>query len=124
MDEDYTFIASDFACGICMALDGTNCSTLPHPNCLCQIVPQEKECHAEYTFSGNYDGPGSYDGSVGGEITVFCPDGSEISESFEFDLGPYESTGDDTLDIAIEEFEAEAAALCEQCPEPEPFLCC
>lgn len=126
MDEECVFIASDEACGICLALDGTNTSAPPHPNCLCQIVPKEKEqdCEMDYSFGGHHWGPGEYDGGIGGEITVVCPDGSTISESFDVDLAPYEETGEDPMDIGIEAFEAEAAALCEQCPEPEPFLCC
>jgi hypothetical protein len=124
MDGEYVFVASGDACGVCLALDGTECTEVPHPNCLCQVVPKEGGCEIDYSFSGSYYGPGHYDGSVGGEITVICPDGSEISESFEVELAPYAGTGEDSFDIAVEAFEAEAEALCEQCPEPEPFLCC
>ena len=124
MDEEYEFVASGDACGICQALDGTSCSELPHEGCMCQVVPKERDCETGVRFSGHYYGPGTYDGGAAGEIVVRCPDGTEIGESFDVDFGPYRNTGEATFDIANDAFEAEAEALCDQCRDPEPFLCC
>jgi hypothetical protein len=124
MDEEYEFVANGDACGVCQALDGTTCSALPHEACMCQIVPKESGCQVKYNYSGHYYGPSTYDGGASGEIEVECPDGSVIGESFDVEFDSYRNSGLDVSDIAADAFEAEAEALCAQCKEPEPFLCC
>lgn len=124
--DDYVFQASGDACAICLALDGTNCSTLPHENCLCQIVPKGDECdHSGTEINLVHYGSGSRDFRVTGEFVVVCPDGSEIGESREFDAGALPPVMDaQGLDWAVErELDEIWAELCEQCQEPE-FLCC
>ena len=126
-DIEYVFQPSGDACGACQALAGMPYTGPVHENCMCQAVPadDQPECEQSYEFDTTRWGPGTYDGSVGGEITVTCPDGSTISESFEFDLSPYAGgDGSDVLDLAVDAFEGEAEALCSECPEPDPFLCC
>jgi hypothetical protein len=119
-DEDtYVFHASGDACGICVALDGTNTAGRPHDNCQCQIDADADDCSWDYTGSTTHYGPGSYEGTFGAEITVRCADGSEIGISVPIDLGGFDPSGDadvfDFLDAAVA---AEAEALCDQCPEP------
>jgi len=121
-ENDVEFVASGEACGICQALDGTNCATLPHENCLCQIVPKGKECTHDFDFEITTYGPGNYDFKISGELTVTCPDGSEIGESLEIDAGTLPPILDsDGLNWAVEQAMEDAwGELCEQCPEPEP----
>ena len=123
-EAEYEFLASGDACGACQALDGTTCTQLPHENCMCQIVPKGSQCESDYQFSSAHWGPGLFDGVVGGEITVTCPDGTTISESFEFNLSPHSGEGAGPMDLALDAFDGEAESLCSECPEEKPFLCC
>jgi hypothetical protein len=124
MDDQGVLVASGDACPACLALEGTDAQPPIHPNCLCQVVPRTSDCDVDYSFSGYHYGPGEYDGGAGGEITVTCPDGSTISESFEVAFAPFAGSGADPMDIAVDGFEGEAEGLCDQCPEEEPFRCC
>lgn len=124
--SNLVFQPSGDACGACMALAGMPYTGSVHENCMCQAVPDEEgDCEVDYSFTTTRWGNGEYDGAAGGEITVTCPDGTVISESFEFDFSPYAGgDGSDLMDLAVDGFEAEAAALCAECQEQEPFLCC
>jgi hypothetical protein len=122
MDEDLVFQASGDACGICAALDGTNCSTLPHPNCQCQIVPAENECTYEFVpHEPVRRGPGRYDFRFGGELTVTCPDGSDAGgESVEWDASGYDPDAGGWSEFAQPLIDAAVKELCDQCPSDEP----
>ncbi|MDQ2974017.1 MAG: hypothetical protein M3R69_01245 [Acidobacteriota bacterium] len=121
MDEEYEFQATGDACGICAALDGTNYSSKPHPNCLCQIVPVEKECTYQLDEHGlTHYGTGKYNFTFGGGLTVFCPDGSEAGgESVEWDASGYDPEGS-WSDFANGLIDAAVAELCENCQAEEP----
>jgi hypothetical protein len=117
-DEGYVFYASGDACGICLALDGTNTAGLPHDSCQCQIEPGS-DCTHEYSGGSDHWGPGDYDATFGAEITVTCADGSEIGVSVPIDLSGFDpNSGGDILDYIEDAVDAEADALCEQCPPP------
>src|ERR1051325_1182686 len=95
MDEEieYIFQAGGEACAMCQALDGTNCASLPHPNCSCQIVGKQGEMECEYELDAHdpvRHGPGPYDFTFGGDLTVTCPDGTELGMSVEWDASGYD----------------------------------
>lgn len=119
-ENEVEFVASGDACGICQALDGTNCATLPHQNCQCQIVPKSAQCPHDFNFQTTTYGPGDHDYTISGELTVTCPDGSEIGQSFEIDAGALPPVLDsDGLNWAVEEaLDAMWEELCDQCLEP------
>jgi hypothetical protein len=71
--------------------------------------------------SSTYYGPGNLDGTFGGELTVTCPDGSEIGESWEHDMSGFRGTADELMPWLEDALEDEVKALCDQCPkETEP----
>ena len=121
-EDDVEFQATGDACEICAALDGTPCATLPHPNCQCQIVPAKKHCTHDANLHTYKYGSGSRYYRVAGEVTVTCPDGSEFSESVDFDandlpISPDSSGVDTGLEDAVDAIYQE---LCDQCPDEEP----
>ena len=120
------FIASGDSCAMCTALDGTNCASLPHPGCMCQLIPvdDDPDCEIDYTFTKTHRGSKEFDVRLGGEITVTCPDGTTIGESFEADLNDYADTAADEFEAVQQAFHDHGEELCEQCPPPEPFKCC
>jgi hypothetical protein len=126
MDEDmeYVFQAGGDACGICLALDGSNNTAPPHPNCSCQIVSKEGEKECEYNLDWHdpvRHGDRPFDITIGGDLTVTCPDGTEVSESIEWDVSGYDPDGgwNDFVQPLIDNAVAE---LCGQCPESDPPL--
>jgi hypothetical protein len=116
------FVAGGDACGACQSLDGTTAAAPAHDNCSCSNEPGDDDCTHEYTGGGsNHYGPGDYDAKWGTELTVTCPDGSDISESFEVDLAGFDPAGGgDVLDFIENAIDAEADELCKQCPKDEP----
>lgn len=122
MDDDYVFTATGDACEVCQALDGMRCSHLPHANCQCSLLPYDDiyrcETHMEF-FGPDIIGPDTY--SVGAEITVICPHGTELGTTVQYIGGP---TNDDPMGLADLSTDA-ANDLCSECPNPkEPFNCC
>src|SRR5262245_18555912 len=104
---EFVFQASGEACAICQALDGTETASLPHENCLCQIVPVDDGCDRDFSFSSNHYGPGPTDFTSGCEITVTCADGSSISESFEQDAAKFGGVSpEELLDEMVAAFDA------------------
>ena len=117
---EYEFQATGDACEVCQALDGTNVTTRPHPNCLCQIVPAEKECTYELAKHLKLRGPGDYDFTWSGELTVFCPDGSEAGGmSLEFDASGFGPSGDGWIEHADSIIDDAVKELCGNCSPPE-----
>lgn len=114
------------ACALCLALDGIEVAAQPHENCMCQIVDDDDNCSFE--FSGSSDvpyGDGPYEQVFYAEIEVTCPNGETIGMTIPIDMGPFDpGGGGDIFDWLDGAAAAEADALCEQCPEPGPFLCC
>jgi hypothetical protein len=127
-NDVHIFLAGGDACGACTALDGTLVSEgfKAHDNCLCQTIPSDEQPDCEWSFEhvGNArDGDGAFDVVSGFEVTVTCPDGSTFGASGEFDGHGF--TDLDAWGGAFDEAaEALANELCDQCPPPEPFLCC
>ena len=121
MDEDieYVFQAGGDACGICLALDGTNNTALPHPNCSCQIVSKEGENECVYNLEAHNTvphGDGKYDFTFGGDLTVTCPDGTEVSQSIEWDASGYNPDAGGWTEFAQPLIDAAVEELCSQCP--------
>ena len=114
MDSGYRFQASGDACGVCQSLDGTDCPTLPHDNCQCQIAPPY-ECETKVeNLTGTPTGPNR--ATLSAEVTVTCADGSETGMSVEIEVtfDPEEIGPGDELSNAID---AVADELCAQCPD-------
>lgn len=135
MGERHIFVASGEACPICVALDGQEVEAghQAHDGCLCQTIPIDKEPGCEWDFEqvGNSrDGNGPFDVITGFEVTVICPDGSKTGATGSFDGHPYNAipNSDEALDKWSDDFseaaEELAQELCDDCPEPPPFLCC
>jgi hypothetical protein len=127
-DNDHVFQASGEACPICSALDGTLVSAgfTAHDNCTCQTIPVDNDGGCQHHFAGTTvrHGSGPWDASYAVEITVVCADGTEMGMSTEVDLGGSDESNDFGIDIIDEAVEEIANELCEQCPEPKPWLCC
>lgn len=128
-EHKHIFQSSGEACPICAALDGTLVSAgfVAHDNCTCQTIPVEEDAgcerHIESSTVTRY-GPGPWDASYSAAVTVVCADGSAISMTAEVDLqgaGETEDLGISIVDDALDEI---AEEMCDQCPEPKPFLCC
>lgn len=121
---DHIFQASGEACAICAALDGTPVSAgfEAHDNCTCQTIPVDEGGDCEHQYENpTRSGPNA---TYGVEVTVICADGSEISMSTEVDLHGAGGSEDAVLSIVEEALEEVADELCQQCPEPKPWLCC
>lgn len=123
MDEDmeYVFQAGGDACGICLALDGTNNTAQPHPNCSCQIVNKEEEKECEYEIEWHppvRHGEGKYDFTIGGELTVTCPDGTSVGQSVEWSASGYDPDAgwNDFVESLIDGVVGE---LCSECKESD-----
>jgi len=114
----YVFKASGDACEICAALDGTNCDTLPHENCQCQIEADDG-CDHELSGSSEHYGSGDYDARFGGELTVTCADGTSFGMSIDVDLGGFNPAGEtDFFDYLDDLLADKIDALCDGCPPP------
>lgn len=125
MDEQHVFSSSGEACPICIGLDGAPVPAgyKPHEGCRCSTMPEnEEECevHAEHVGNDRY-GSGSLDVVAGIEVTVICPDGTEIGESVQIDMGQYGEDFDAAVAAYGEAVQAAAAELCAQCPPPPPI---
>lgn len=123
MDDEgeYEFQASGDSCEACQALDGTNCTTRPHENCRCQIVPATSQCTYELEAHAPVrHGAGRYDLFFGGELTVTCLDGTELGMSVEWDASGYDEGAEDWEEFAQPLIDDAVAELCQQCPEAEP----
>lgn len=124
MADQYMFVASDSACAICASLNGQISSgemELPHDGCMCQVIKLGDDDCPTYEADGGGStryGPNGNSFRIGVELTVYCCDGSEISESVEFDMGEESAYGDvvEAIDARIDH---EATALASQCPGPE-----
>jgi hypothetical protein len=125
--SDHIFQASGDACPICTALDGSHVPAgyQPHENCMCQTIPDDANgCEWTFEHAGNDRyGYGEFDVISGIEVTVYCADGSQLGRSGEFNGGG-SAEWEDWYEGLQEAAEAIAEGLCDQCPEPEPFLCC
>lgn len=107
---DWVFVASGDACGVCQALDGSDCMSQPHDSCRCQVEPYH--CETDIQFSEVvHTGPGEYDYAFGAEITVTCPDGSTVGMSVGVVMNE-QNIDDPNLGGGID---AAADELCEQC---------
>ena len=126
MADQYLFVASGDACGVCSALDGTTSDepmALPHDNCMCQVIPLgDGDCPSYETgdVTSTRHGPHGAAFTVSAEISVHCCDGSEIGESFEVDMGDEDAYGDDVFQAIEERLDGEAQSLADQCPQGGP----
>lgn len=128
-EHDHRFQASGEACPICAALDGTLVSAgfTAHDNCTCQTIPVDDDhggCERHVSGNTFRHGSGPWDASFAAEVTVVCADGSEIGMSTEIDLSGSDDSNDFGIGIIDEAIDEIANELCEQCPDPKPFLCC
>jgi len=116
------FVAGGDACGICLALAGTTAAAPAHEGCSCSNEPGDDDCtHESSGGSSTHYGSGDYQAMFGTELTVTCPDGSEIGESIEIDLSGFNPAGSgDVMDFIAEAIDTAAAELCAQCPKDEP----
>src|SRR5256885_7223495 len=125
MADQYIFVASGDACGICASLNGQVSSEpigLPHDGCLCQVIPLgDGDCPTyEYSATTRRYGPHGDSFAVGLEVTVHCCDGSDISESTEIEMGNEATYGDDVIEAIDARADYAATALASQCREPVP----
>jgi hypothetical protein len=84
----------------------------------------EDTCEWTFEQTGNLrDGSGSFDVVSTVEVTVICPDGSATGMTTQVD-GHAAADFDDWSERFDEAVEAVAQQLCDDCPKPQPFLCC
>lgn len=124
------FVANGDSCGICLALDGHRVPAghKPHSSCTCEtiVVHDDGDCTWSFDFEGY--GPS---GTVGGSVTVKCPDGSEMAESFEVPVpgySPSPGAPDPEAEALLDAAEDHAQELCSQCQHDDDadagFRCC
>jgi hypothetical protein len=127
MANDQTFVASETACPICLALNGTSVPAgfTAHENCLCQTVPQSKDRHCRFATE-NIDFQTSSEGHViaSYEVTVLCPDGSTAGASGFVDADPVTQNPIQEMWGAIQDLADDLCDSCEDEAEEEPFNCC
>src|SRR5436190_4436586 len=114
----YRFQASGDACGACQGLDGTEAAPPAHDNCQCQSVSEDDDCEYDYSGTSTHYGPGDFDATFGAEITVTCPDGTEIGESVPIDLSGYTGGPGSIYDYIEDQLDEIAEELCAGCPPP------
>lgn len=115
----YRFQASGDACGVCQSLDGTEAAGPPHDNCRCEVVDEADDCEFTYNASSDHYGPDELEAILGAEVTVTCPDGSEIGESVPIDLIDYTGEPEGIFDWIEDQLSEIADELCAGCPEPD-----
>jgi hypothetical protein len=126
MADQYMFVASGDACGVCSGMNGMTSDepiALPHDNCMCQVIPLGDGDCPTYEASGassHHYGPHGSSFTVGVELSVHCCDGSEIGESVEIDMGNEDAYGDDIFQAIDDRIEGEAESLASQCPAGGP----
>jgi hypothetical protein len=119
-NEESRFMASSDCCGFCDALDGERVPSgfKLHPGCTCSThVTKVEEELGDCTWS--FELAGSTGSMQGIEVTVTCPDGSEIGSSFEVDTGPFMHSGgagvDPLAEGLLDAAEDMAGELCAEC---------
>lgn len=125
MSDEHVFQASGEACPTCAALDGqvVTAGYQPHEGCTCSTAPSRTQGGCEYHEEGFEISMDGHYNAASLEVTVICPDGQEVGLSIEVDT----HAATDALEWfdLIEGAALDAAeSLCDDCPEPEPFLCC
>jgi len=134
MSDNHIFRASGDSCPICLTLDGQKVAAgyTAHDGCQCQTVPADDQLDCEWSFESmgtTRDGHGVYDAFLGYQVTVKCPDGSEVGGSGQFDGHPHTAPHTDFdvfLELVYDEVEAMAQQICDSCApaKDKEFRCC